>query len=1639
MHKYGTYVIRGKSRIPEWVRKGGLKMARNPPGKTGIPPAKAPAKPAGPASVDAAELKQFTDLLFAHVAAEDISAYDSDDLKRFAGGALLQLRAPRAANATRVNLRDDSVSHGGVRRDLTIIEIINDNMPFLLDSTLAELAEQGIEPNLVAHPIIAVARDAAGMLVRMAGDASARAPEGTLRESLIHIHVDTLPDTAQREKLLAGLTKVYADVRVAVDDWSAMRTRLGTAMQAYRNNPPPLPEDEMAEAMRFLDWISSDNFTFLGMREYRFAKGSEAADQVGGTGLGILRDPSVMVLRRGRDLVATTPEIRAFLNRPQALIITKANVKSRVHRRVHLDYVGIKLFTADGRLDGELRIVGLLTSSAYTGTAASVPYLRLKVAQVAKMAGFDQASYSGRSLMNVLDSYPRDELFQINVETLHRFALDIQQLTERPRIRALARIDEFDRFVSVLVYIPKDRYDTSVRRRVGDFLTRVFAGRLSAAYPAYPEGPLSRTHYIIGRDEGETPRIDRATLEAGITAIVRTWADGLKDALAHAKGDVKARQSAERYADAFGAAYRENFAAAQALEDIAILDTLSADKPRAVDFYRREGDAQTRVNLKVFTRATPMPLSQRVPMLENMGFTVVNERTYRIVPAGSAETERVWLHDMALERSAGGEIDIEVAEPAIEAALMAQFARLTEPDRYDALVLEAGLAWREVALMRALGRYLRQVGVPYGQDYLAGTLARHRTITQTLVKTFLNRFDPRIDQTARKKAAEALAAQLDQQLSAVSSLDDDRILRRFANLVASALRTNFFQIGEDGLVRPVISFKFDSAKVEGLPAPRPLYEIFVYSPRVEGVHLRFGKVARGGLRWSDRPQDFRTEVLGLVKAQQVKNAVIVPVGAKGGFVPKQLPPASDRAAWFAEGTESYRIFVRTLLELTDNLDGERVVPPANTIRYDGDDPYLVVAADKGTATFSDTANALSAEKGHWLGDAFASGGSQGYDHKKMGITARGAWEAVKRHFREIDHDIQTTPFTVAGVGDMSGDVFGNGMLLSPVIRLVAAFDHRDIFLDPTPNIDAALKERQRLFALPRSSWQDYDASLISAGGGVFSRTAKAIPLSAAVRALLDIDKAEATPQEVMNAILKARVDLLWFGGIGTYIRASGETDADVGDRANDSIRITGLDIRAKVVGEGANLGATQRGRIEAARAGVRLNTDAIDNSAGVNTSDVEVNIKIALTTPERDGRLDPEARNALLAAMTDEVGHLVLRNNYLQTLALSLAEGRGAAELPLARAQMRRLEKEGRLDRAVEFLPADAILAGREQRQEGMTRPELAVLLAYAKLALYDDLLASHLPDEPYLTTELTRYFPAAMRERYPDAIASHRLRREIISTQLANAVINRAGAGVVARLSEETGADAPAIARAYILTRDSFGLLDLNLAIDRLDAAIGGATQLALYRAVQETLVARMVWFLRNVDVSRPMDEQVKRFGAGVTAISAAGKSLTADHDGRAAALKAWTDAAVPPELAARIVDLPALQAAPDGVLIAEQSGAAASDAVATLFAVTAAFGAGTLKQAGASLKATDRFERLAIDRAIERIDLSLRAISVDVLRQHGKGSGALQQWRDRRQAGVAQLNLAIADLLETGLTSAKLSVAASLMDDLARSTAKP
>ena len=1579
--------------------------------------------------------RTFAELLFGHTNIEDLAGYDALSLAFLAEQAWEHVQM-RTAGSADIRVINPMMPDG---REISVLEILNDNMPFLFDSTMAELAEQGIEVTLVAHPIIAVERDEQGKLLHFYGETLPEGARGE-RESLIHFHIARLDADADRQKLVEGLIKTLNDVRACVTDWRAMRARVEEAIKTFSSNPPPLPIDEVAEANQFLQWLCADNFTFLGLREYRFSPDSDASDDITtGEGLGMLRDPDVKVLRRGAEMVVMTPEIREFIREPTVLMVVKANVSSRVHRRVRMDYVGIKLYMPDGRLEGELRLVGLFTSAAYTRSVRQIPYLRHKVAQVLERAGFDPASHSGKAVQHILEEYPRDELFQVDAETLHNFVMEVLMLYERPRVRALARADKFDRFVSILVFIPREKYDTDVRTRVAAFLAEVYKGRLAASYISFPEGSLTRVHYIIGRYEGATPVIARDKLESEISAIAATWADKLKAALATSTDGMRARMLGNRYARAFTGGYTEAFSTSQATADIATIEKLTLARPVAISVHRSEGeDDPTRFGLKVFSRGAPLSLSYRVPVIEHHGLRVVNERTYQIVPSSTPAPDPVWLHDMTIEANDGKPITLTTEfNHRLEASIMAVVSDHAESDGYNALILRTALSWREISAIRALSRYLRQIRAPFSQDYMWETLCNNAAITTNIVTLFQARFDPRLAATDTERSARetAILAEIEEQLKSVASLDEDRILRLFTNLVQATIRTNLWQIGPDGHPRPVISFKFEARRIEDMPAPRPLYEIFVYSPRVEGIHLRFGKVARGGLRWSDRPQDFRTEILGLVKAQQVKNAVIVPVGAKGGFVPKRLPPPSNRDAWMAEGTECYRIFIRSLLELTDNLEGDMIVPPDNTVRHDGDDPYLVVAADKGTATFSDIANAISAEKGHWLGDAFASGGSQGYDHKKMGITARGAWEAVKRHFRELGTDIQTVPFAAAGVGDMSGDVFGNGMLLSPATRLVAAFDHRDIFIDPSPDPAISHAERQRMFNLPRSSWQDYNKSLISQGGGVFSRSLKAIPLAPEVRVLLDLDKPQATPFEVMMAILKARVDLLWFGGIGTYIRASGESDDQVGDRTNDPIRITGAAVRARVIGEGANLGVTQRGRIEAAQKGIKLNTDAIDNSAGVNTSDVEVNLKIALARPERDGRLSPDDRNRLLGAMTDEVGTLVLRNNYLQTLALSLAERRGVADNGFLARLMQSLERRDLLDRGVEFLPDDVAIAERTLRGQSFTRPELAVLLAYAKLTLYDDLLAGAVPDDPYLARELSQYFPREVRDRFPDSVGSHRLRREIISTNLANAVINRGGPACVVRLIDETDADVPTIAMAFVAVDESFGLGRLNDAIDTLDDRIDGQLQLGLYAAVHDLLHSRVVWYVRNVDFSAGLEAVISRFGPSIREI-AAGLDNALPQDMQAARIKHrkdLNDGGVPVELAGELADLNVLASAPDIVTVAGRTNRAIGDTAATFFAAETNFRLDSIIGAARSVPANDYFERLAIDRAVDQIAAAERRLVADMLSNGESGQQAAEHWLATHPKAI-RIRRSVEEIAASGPTLAKLTVAANLLGDLVK-----
>lgn len=1550
-----------------------------------------------PALLDRAEALMGEDEGFARFFRAAILATDSEDLAR---------QAPERFEADLRRAYQLLISFNGDGSKLTamlpetagdalVVDVVSPDMPFIVDSALAAVRAAGGNVRLFTHPVVKVDQ----------GQVSAH---GGRALSLLHIQSDPVDDVSA---LTGEIEATMGEVTRAVSDWQPMLERLRLAIATLERSPAPNKD----EKLRFLDWLTEHNFTFLGMREYRLE--ADGLVPVEGSGLGILRDGDFKVLRSGATFVESTPQHAAFMAESDPLLVTKANVRARVHRRVHMDYVGIKLFGSDGKPSGELRIVGLFTAQALATPHTDVPIIRRKIAEVMRKSGVDPLGHDGRTLLSALDSYPRDELFQIEGEQLYEFATAIAGLFDRPRVRVLPRIDRFDNFVSVLVYVPRDRYDSEARARIARYLAQVYDGRVSAYYPHFPEGELVRLHVIIGRVAGDTPRPSRAELERHVDALTSNFGD----VLAATASDPA---TISDYRGAFSQAYQSRNAAADALADIEVLRGLGDGAGVAIKLRAREG-ADGALGLKFYHRESAIPLSDRVPMLEAFGFRVIDERTYTVVPRDGVER---YIHDMVLAPADGATFDLAARGHAVEDGLLAVWDGLAESDALNALVSRTALGWTDATLLRALSRYLRQIGTSYSQRYIANVLVKQAEAASALVALFNALHDPAQDD--RDVAAEVARERIVAALDAMASLDEDTIVRRFVNLVESSVRTNAFQRDDEGKRMPALAIKFNSALVEGMVAPRPYREISVYSPRVEGVHLRFGAIARGGLRWSDRPEDFRTEVLGLVKAQQVKNAVIVPVGAKGGFVPKHLVAGMPREAFAAEGVAAYKIFIGALLDVTDNLVNGQVVPPKDVVRRDGDDPYLVVAADKGTASFSDTANGIAISRGFWLGDAFASGGSAGYDHKKMGITARGGWEAVKRHFREMDSDIQREPFSVVGVGDMSGDVFGNGMLLSPEIELVAAFDHRDIFIDPAPNAAASLAERQRLFALPRSSWQDYDKGLISAGGGVFSRSLKSIPLSKEMQAALGLDMAHATPAEVMTAILKADVDLLWFGGIGTYVRSSLESDAEVGDRANDAIRITGAQVRAKVIGEGANLGVTQRGRVDYALKGGRINTDAIDNSAGVNSSDLEVNIKIALAPLLADGSLCLDARNAFLVTMTDEVAQLCLRNNYLQGLAISLEQRAGLDALPDHRELMQQLEERGLLDRVVEFLPSETTIDVRAGTGKGLVRPELAVILAYAKLTLYADLLDGVSIDDDYLAGELYRYFPETLHRTYPEAVAQHRLKREVIATVLANAMINRGGPAFVSELTAATSASPGEVALAYAATRDVYGLTALNTAIDALDGAVGGDVQLGLYAEVADLLMQESLWFLRNADVTQGLAALVERHQGGVEALrsmlgSALPASLRARVDAKAAEL---VDQSVPEPVARDIAQLPVLSYASDIVLVSERAGVSVADGAAAFFGVLAQFALWPVIEQGRDIRLSDRFDRMALDRALANLMRAQRDLTADVL----KTEGGLTTWAAR--PGISRTAASVTELTQGELTVSRLSVAAGLLADLAQ-----
>ena len=1337
-------------------------------------------------------------------------------------------RAPRSA---RVRVFNPTLAEDGFVSDHTSIQIVQDDMPFLVDSVTMAVNRSGRTAHWIVHPLMLIARAADGHIERIGrADALAgTAPAGSM-ESMIMVECDRIVSADERDALASTLEQVLGDVRAAVQDWQAMCQRVREACDAAARSP--LPTATRLEGIAFLQWLEDRHFTFLGARDYDLRHDPEGVVLVAreGSGLGILRGAP----RTVENLLP--PEAVALIDAEDLVLVTKAMTRSTVHRPAWLDYVAVKRFDEQGRVTGEARFLGLYTSSAYTAPVADIPRVRQSAQIVMARAGVLPDSHAAKSLQSILEGYPRDELFQIDTETLCAHAIGILRLQERQRTRVFARRDPFGRFTSVQVFVQRDRYNTELRVKVGSELMAELNGQSVEFTPTLTDSPLARIHYLVRARGAAPPLTQLDALEARIGRLAQRWEDECTSQMLRAHGEGPGLALAHRFAQAFPTGYRENFSAAVAAEDADILAGLNAVSPLAVKLYRPLGAEPGMLRLKIYNTAK-VALSDSLPVLEDMGARVLDEHPYRI------GDDSCWIHDLGLQ--VPPDTELAPIKQRFEALFMMAWSGQVESDNLNQLVLRTGLDAIGIVVLRAYTRYFKQLGFAFSQTYIEATLNRHAGLAQDIVALFHARFDP--DLAGDRDALQSdLKTRIEAGLSQVASLDEDRILRQFHATVLATSRTSLWQADAQGARKPYLSLKLKPRKVPGVPEPKPLFEIWVYSPRVEGVHLRGGKVARGGLRWSDRREDFRTEILGLVKAQQVKNTVIVPVGSKGGFVLKNAPPATDRDAYLAEGIACYRLFLAGLLDITDNVVKGVVVPPPRVVRHDEDDPYLVVAADKGTATFSDIANSVSADYGFWLGDAFASGGSVGYDHKKMGITARGAWESVKRHFRALGVNTQTTDFSVAGIGDMSGDVFGNGMLLSPHIRLVLAFDHRHIFIDPNPDPARSFAERQRLFALPRSSWDDYDKQLISAGGGVFPRSAKSIALSPQARAILGNEATELSPVELLHAILLAPVDLLYNGGIGTYVKASYESHAQVGDKSGDAFRVDGAELRCRVLAEGGNLGCTQNGRIEYAQKGGLVYTDAIDNSAGVDCSDHEVNIKILLGQIVEAGDLTLKQRNDLLASMTDEVGQLVLHDNYYQTQALEVAAHRALYLLDGQQRLMQWLEGAGRLNRAIEFLPTDEEIARRRARKAGLTAPESAVLMAYAKMSVFDELLAGNLPDDPFFERALQAYFPPVLSQRFGPAVATHPLKREIIATYITNTVVNRTGATFVNFIAAEAGASAADVVRAFTLAREVFGLELLWDQIDQLDEVVPAPLQLDLLGKLIAMAQRAARWMLR-------------------------------------------------------------------------------------------------------------------------------------------------------------------------------------------------
>jgi len=1571
----------------------------------------------------AAEARAFIALYYDQLDPEDLAARDPEDLY---GAAMAHLGFARRFSAGTPKLRvyNPRTDEHGWRSAHTVIELVNDDMPFLVDSVMMEVNRLGYTLHLLNHPLFSTRRDNEGQLEKFAASGG----DGR-QESLIHVEVDREIDPAKLKALGEGIQHVLGDVRAAYVDWNAMRARMQDIVKELEAPAAFLRTEETAEIHAFLAWAVDHHFTFLGYRDYELASvnGEYQLKIVPRTGLGVLREPTLGgVSHSFSDLPAA---LRALAGEPRLLVLTKANARATVHRPGYLDYIGVKRFDEGGKVVGERRFVGLYTSSAYHADPREVPLLRRKVARVVERAGLRQYSHMYKNLLSILQAYPRDELFQIDEDTLLETALGILRLGDRRKTRVFIRRDLYGRFYSCLIYMPRENFNTDVRVKIQDILKRHLKGTSTEFTVQLSESLLARIHMLVRSSPKEVPGYDIHAIEGEIARATRRWDDDLKNALIEALGEERATTVMRGHAGAFPVSYRETVSPRTAVRDIAFMDKLDAAAPFSASLYRPVESDERTLRLRVYRLGQPVALSASLPVLENMGLEVLDEVSYAIARSAGGQ---VYIHDFGM-RSARPIPNVEGVKAITEAALLKVARGEVENDGFNRLTPGAALAAEDVVVLRAYAKYLKQTGFTFSQSYIEQTLAVHADITARLAAFFHARFDPAIESN-RAELEATLEGAIREALNLVAIADEDKILRRFLYLMKATVRTNHWVKDAGGARKPYLAFKLVSKEVPDLPEPRPLFEIFVYSTRFEAIHLRGGKVARGGLRWSDRPEDFRTEVLGLMKAQMVKNAVIVPVGSKGGFVLKAAPPMSDREAYLKEGVECYRNFLRGLLDVTDNLVQGKVKPPAGVVRHDPDDAYLVVAADKGTASFSDYANAVSEEYGFWLGDAFASGGSVGYDHKKMGITAKGAWESVKRHFREMGIDTQSQDFLVAGIGDMSGDVFGNGMLLSKHIKLVAAFDHRHVFFDPAPDPVASFAERERLFNLPRSSWDDYDKSKLSKGGGVYPRSAKTIPITPEVAAVLGIDAKELAPPELLRAILKAPVDLLYNGGIGTYVKASTQSNAEVGDRANDAIRVNGADLRCKVVGEGGNLGFTQLGRVEYAQRGGRIYSDAIDNSAGVDCSDHEVNIKILTGIVMGDGEMTLKQRNKLLADMTDEVGRLVLADNYFQPQSLSVSAVRGEKLLDSQAAFIRSLERAGRLNRAVEFLPSDDEVAERRAAKQGLTAPERAVLLAYAKMGLFDDLVAGTLIDDEYVARELVGYFPEQLRTSYAAVMARHPLKREIIATVVVNAMLNRAGSIFVHRMIEETGASSEEVTRAYVLVRDVFSLEPLWAQIDALDNRVPAQLQYEMLVEAGRLVVRGALWFLRRRRERMPISDVLEIFRPALEQLRGHMPQVLSAGDRAAwdASVSKLVAEGVPEATAGKVASLGALYAVLDVTEIALDQKKSVEAVAALYFALVGELELRWFSDRITQLPTDTSWQALARNALRDDLASQQRALTATVakLSESGDPAAMLAAWRQRYAPAITRLKSMTEELKRLG--SLDLAVLSVLLREL-------